>query len=395
MEDFDYIDSLAKSELSDRTLDPSADGWNMVQQKMKRQKRKRLFIYLFLLALIGSLGIYIAVHSNTNNKNTSVVNTKSNSNSNMNTNTNLNLNLNLNSNSNSNSTSISDSNSDTIATDSSQAESNTSATQTATITQKTSQTTNNLHGEKNGVAQTQTGINSRLNNKNKNSSTNNVSSKTQTGNGTQVNVLENIASAEEEIADLDAAGLKLYDWQLITPDKLKKKRKKRKKASKAEKVYENLDLMIGFNGFTSSNDYKFLGSYVFEVSHTEEKKLKNDFYLNYGASLQFRNLRFKNDSVSFNRGELSFNILSSVEKRFGNYGVEAGAYLGYEFYSPNNELFNNIEANFFERKINYGLFTALNYKKISLVFKYEFSPYINYLGDKKFGAFSIGVKYDF
>jgi hypothetical protein len=92
---------------------------------------------------------------------------------------------------------------------------------------------------------------------------------------------------------------------------------------------------------------------------------------------------------------LSLNIQSSIEKRFGNYGVEAGAYIGYEIYSPNNEIFNNIGANFFERKINYGLATALKYKKISLIFKYELSPYINYLGNKKTGAFIIGVKYDF
>ncbi|EDP97476.1 hypothetical protein U8527_03945 [Kordia algicida OT-1] len=387
MEDFDYIDSLAKSELSDRTLNPSTDGWNMVQQKMKRQKRKRLFIYLFLLTLIGSLGIYIGVHSNTTSENTSVVNTKSN--------TNLNTNSDSTSTSDSNSISDSISNSDTIATDSSQAESNTIVTQTEKTNTNQQQTANNLHGEKNGIANSQTRINSRLNNENKNNNHNRVASKIKTGNGTQFDTLENIASADEEDVNFNGAGLKLYDWQLIAPDKLKKKRQKRKKASKAEKVYENLDLMVGFNGFTSPNDYKFSGSYVFEVSYTEEKKLKNDFYLNYGASLQFRNLRFKNDSLSFNRGELSFNILSSVEKRFGNYGVEAGTYLGYEFYSPNNELFNNIKANFLERKINYGLFTALNYQKIGLVFKYEFSPYINYLGDKKFGAFTIGVKYDF
>ena len=109
--------------------------------------------------------------------------------------------------------------------------------------------------------------------------------------------------------------------------------------------------MVGFNGFVRPNDYNFIGSYVVELSYTDEKKLKKDFFFKYGMSLQLRNLRFKKDSISFNKGELSINVHSGIEKRFGNFGVEVGPYLGYELHSPNNEFFNDNTSNFFEEKI--------------------------------------------
>ncbi|QHI36953.1 hypothetical protein IMCC3317_23240 [Kordia antarctica] len=361
MEDFDYIDALAQSELSNRTAVPSADGWNIIQQKMKRAKRKKFLVFFLLFALICSFGIYQAINFNSEidsnsvtNKNLEQFKSGNNNNSNQHKNTDSNSSSLSDSLSTSTSTSISDK-------DASQAGTNTAGTQTTT--------------QKN---QYQTA---------KNTNTTSISSSISFSNTT----LEN---TEEEFL-LEAAGVKLTPWELITPETLKRKRKKRSKKAKAEKVYENLDLMIGLNGFFKPNDYEFFKSYVIEVSYTEEKKLKNNYYLNYGASVQFRNLRFKNDAGSFNRGELSLNLLTSLEKRFGNYGVEAGAYIGYEFYAPNNKIFDSKIANFFERKINYGLATTLNYKKIGLVFKYEFSPYINYLGNKRFGGFTIGVKYDF
>lgn len=63
MEDFDYIDELAKNELSDRTVAPSADGWNVVQQKIQRRKRRRILVYVALIALICSLGLYVGVET--------------------------------------------------------------------------------------------------------------------------------------------------------------------------------------------------------------------------------------------------------------------------------------------------------------------------------------------
>ncbi|MGH1383715.1 hypothetical protein [Kordia sp.] len=383
MEDFDYIDSLAKTALSDRTAEPSADGWNMVQQKMKRKKRKRLIIYIVLCGLLCSLGVYVGVNSGAtidanaiSNKNTDAKVT-----------------------SNSNSVLTSSSNSISKVNDASQAGIDTSVTQSESQTKNQHQTTNNIHGEKNGILQTKAGVNSQINITKRNDSTNasNVSTKSTNGNklGNETDIT--FADGEEEVFYLNAAGLKIYPWELIAPEKLKKKRrkKKKKKSKKVKEVYENLDLMVGFNGFVESNDYNFIGSYVFELSYTKENKLKKNYEFNYGASMQFRNLRFKNDTLSFNRGELSVNVHSSLEKRYGNFGIEAGGYLGYELYSPNNDFFSENDINLFERKVNYGLFSILHYKKVGLVFKYEFSPYINYVGDKKFGAFTIGVKYDF
>lgn len=388
MEDSDYIDALAQSGLSNRTVTPSVDGWNNVQQKMKRKKRRRFFVFFLLFALLCAVGIYQGINFNTDidaqnnsvtNKNTEQLKSGNSKNSNNNIHTNAVSDLISTSTSNSDSTSTSKNNTSQAATHKQQ-----------------HQTSNNLHGDKNGVAQTQSGINSRYNDQNNNGIYNGAkNAKTATKeNQFSTNKKVNFDDSDENFA-LNSVGLKLFPWELITPETLKKKRKKQKKATKAEKVYENLDLMIGLNGFLTPNDYKFTQSYVIEVLYTEEKKLKNDYYFNYGVSLQFRNLHFKNDSISFNRGELSLNVLSNIEKRFGNFGIEAGAYVGYEFYAPNNKIFNNIRVNFFEQKINYGLATTLNYKKIGLVFKYEFSPYINYLGKKKTGAFTIGVKYDF
>ncbi|WP_298510671.1 hypothetical protein [uncultured Kordia sp.] len=399
MEDFDYIDALAKKTLSNHTVQPSADGWQMVQQKMKRKKRKRLLLYIVLFALFCSLGIYVGVHATADvnsvevsNKNTEPL--KSSNSNNENNNSDINNEITSSRSEESSPKSNPDSNSNAIVNDASQAGTNTSVATSETKSKH--QATNNLYGNKNNLMQQQTGNHSRalMANTTTATSVNTMAATSESEN--QLHNSTNLAIADgEEDFYVNAAGLKLAPWELVSPEMLKKKRKKRRKSKKAEKVYDNLDLMVGFNGFVNENDYNFIGSYVFELSYTQKDKLKKKYSFNYGASLQFRNLRFKNDSVSFNRGELSMNIHSGLEKHIGNFGVEAGAYVGYEFYSPNNEFFNNININFFERKINYGLFSAVRYKKVGLVFKYEFSPYVNYLGAKKFGAFTIGVKYDF
>jgi len=383
MEDFDYIDALAKSELSNRTGTPSVDGWNQVQQKMKQKKRKRFFVFFLLFALIASFGIYQGINFNSDIENNSVTNKNNDSNS-----TSI-------SSSDSTSTSNSDSNSTSISNSTSssdQAETNTLATEGVTRGNDQNQTANAVKGNQNGIVNTEAKLNSNVQNSHRDGS--------QTKEGTITNKQQNsesdlVISEEDSKISAEANGLKLYPWELITPETLKKKRKKQAKKANADDFYENLDLMVGVNGFFSSNNYEISKSYVVEVSYTQEKKLKNNYFLNYGAALQFRNLHFKKDSIRFNKGELSFNIQSNIEKRFGNFGIEAGVYLGYEFYSPNNEIFNNIGVNFLEQKINYGLATSLNYKKIGLVFKYEFSPYIDYLGNTKYGGFIIGVKYDF
>jgi len=394
MEDFDYIDALAQGELSNRTAAPSVDGWADVQQKMNRKKRRKFIIFFLLFGLLCSFGIYQGVNFNTaiDAENNSVTNKNSeqlksgNSDNNIQTNS-----ISDSDNNNTNKLSTSDSIS---KTNTSQAGAYTLQTKvTASNTQ--SETANAIQGEQSGIVRNNSEVNSSSKNNTIYNGTENsrITSKENQFSSTEI---VNFNEVEENFV-LNAAGLKLYPWELITPELLKKKRKKKKKKSKAEpkEIYENLDIMVGLNGFFTSNDYKLAQSYVVELSYTEEKKLKNNYYFNYGAALQFRNLRFKNDSISFNSGELSLNILSNIEKRFGNFGVEAGVYIGYEFYSPNNEIFNNIGVNFFEQKINYGLATALKYRKIAFVFKYEFSPYIDYLGNKKTGAFTIGVKYDF
>ncbi|MBC8756785.1 hypothetical protein H2O64_19080 [Kordia sp. YSTF-M3] len=398
MEDFDYIDALAKSELSNRTAVPSKGGWNDIQGKMKRKKRSIFFVFIFLFALLGSFGIYQGINFNSDsdiennsvtNKNLQQIKSGNNNNSNNSANTKVISTSDL------DSTSVSDATSDSTLiskNNTSQAGTDTSATKAATNKQPR-KTSNTVSGNENGIVETKAGINSKLNNeKNKAASNNKLNSITNSQNKNQFGIAENDG---DEAFLLENVGVKLFPWELITPETLKKKRKKKSKKAKATDFSENLDLMVGLNGFFTSNNYEISKSYVIEVSYTKEKKLKNNYSLNYGAALQFRNLRFKNDSISFNSGELSLNINTNIEKRFGNFGIEAGAYLGYEIYSPNNELFNNINANFFEQKINYGLATALNYKKIALVFKYELSPYIDYLGNKKYGGFIIGVKYDF
>ena len=363
MEDYDYIDALAKSELANRTAVPATDGWQTVQQKMKRKNRRKFLLFLLLFALLCIVGIYQGINFNSEIDSNSVTDKnieqfKSSNKTNLDT----------------ESTSDKDKNT-------SQAGTNTSGTQTET--QKNQhQTVNNTKRTQNAVAKTLTGINS--NQKNKDATYNDA-----------INAETFSFSDETEILQSEAFGLKLAPWQLVPPDVLKKKRKKQTQKKKVDDFHENLDLMIGVNGFFTPNSYQIPRSYVVEVSYSEEKKLKNNYFINYGVALQFRNLHFKKDSIRFNSGELSLNIQSNIEKRFGNFGIEAGVYTGYEFYSPNNELFNRINASFFDRKINYGLATALNYKKIGLVFKYELSPYINYLGNKKYGGFIIGVKYDF
>jgi hypothetical protein len=392
MEDFDYIDALAQSELSNRTATPFVEGWANVQQKMKRKKRKKFLVFFLLFTLLCAVGIYQGINFNTDidAQNNSI--------------TNKNPEINIHTDAVSASDSISDSDNTihaNIVSDSTSTSANntsqagTYSLRTKVISSKTkSQTVNTIQWQQSGIARNSSEVNS--NSKNRNAIHNSISTSKATTKENQIstNKKVNFDDTTENYA-LNSAGLKLYPWKLITPEMLKKKRKKKKKVTKAEEIYENLDLMIGLNGFFTSNDYKLAQSYVVELSYTEEKKLKNDYYFNYGAALQFRNLRLKNDSLSFNSGELSLNILSNIEKRFGNFGIGVGAYIGYEFYSPNNEIFNNIGVKFFEQKINYGLVNELKYRKIALVFKYEFSPYINYLGNKKTGAFIIGVKYDF
>lgn len=391
MEDFDYIDALAKSELSNRAVAPSVDGWNNVQQKMKRKKRRRLLVFLCLFALLCSFGIYQGINFNADIENNSVTNKNNDSISNS-TSTSTSNSI---STSDSNSTSASDSISDSTSiskNNTSQAETNTSTSNNATRASNQHPTTNTLKGNQNGVANMEANININIHhNQHDGSQTDNRTHRSNQQNDES----ELVISEEDSEISAEANGLKLYPWELITPETLQKKRKKQTKKAKVDDFYENLDLMVGLNGFFSPNNYEVLKSYIVEASYSKEKKLKNNYFINYGAALQFRNLRYKKDSISFNKGELSLNIQSNIEKRFGNFGIEAGAYVGYEIYSPNNELFNNINANFFEQKINYGLATALNYKKISLVFKYELSPYIDYVGNKKYGGFIIGVKYDF
>lgn len=405
MEDFDYIDALAQGELSNRTATPSVDGWANVQQKMRRKKRRRFLVFFLLFAVLCSFGIYQGINTNTDfdAEHTSVTNKnleQLKSGNSKNSETNTVANSESDSTSVSNSTSDSVSNSDSISN--SISKNNTSQAGTYSlqtkVTASTTQsgTANTIQGERNNSVRNNSEVNSNSKNKNTNIIYNGVATTKVTSKENQFSLTEKINF--EETAEnfvLNASGAKLYPWELITPETLKKKREKKKSKVEPKEIYENMDLMVGLNGFFTSNDYKLAQSFVVELSYTEEKKLKNEYYFNYGASLQFRNLRFKNDSLSFNSGELSVNILSNIEKRFGNFGIEAGVYIGYEFSSPNNKIFNNIGINFFEQKINYGLATALRYRKIALVFKYEFSPYIDYLGTKRTGAFTIGVKYDF
>lgn len=374
MEDFDYIDALAKSELSNRTGTPSVDGWNNIQQKMKRKKHKRFFVYFLLFVLVASFGIYQAINFNTDVENNAITN--------------------KNNDSNSNSTSISSSDSTSNSTSTSgQTETNTLATPDATRKSHQHQTANTVKStQKNDVNMVVIMRNSNVQNRNRDGSQTNT---TTFENKQLMDKTDLAISQEDSEISAEATGLKLYPWELITPESLKKKREKQAKKEQEADFYENLDLMVGLNGFFTPNDYEILKSYVVEVSYTQEKKLKNNYFFNYGMALQFRNLHFKKDSISFNRGEVSLNFQSNIEKRFGNFGIEAGAYLGYELYSPNNDVFSRSHTNFFEQKINYGLATSLKYKKIGLVFKYELSPFINSLGKKKNSGFIIGIKYDF
>lgn len=387
MEDFDYIDALAKSELSGREATPSNDGWDIVQEKLKRKRKKRrLFFLLLFFVVIGSVGVYQGINYNSTtdansitNKNTEQIKSGNTNNSNVN-----------NTDSDSDSTSIS--NSDSLSNNISQAEKD--ALRTNDKTQTNNQAANKLEGNENGIVNSASKINSSESNTKKNA-TYKGDQKRQSNtlhNTTQISETE-----ESEEISIESKGLQVYAWELISPETLKKKRKKQKKRKqkKPEPFYENTDLMIGLNGFFTPNDYRVTQSYVIEMSYEIKRELKNNYLFNYGGAFQLRTLRLKNDSLNFTKGEVSFNLFSNIEKRFGDYSVEAGAYLGYEIYSPNNEFFNDKVKSFFDKKINYGLSTGINYKNIGLIFKYELSPYINYLGDKKYGGFIIGVKYDF
>lgn len=381
MEDFDYIDALAKSELSGREATPSNDGWDIVQEKLKRKRKKRrLFFLLLFFVVVGSVGVYQGINYNSTtdansitNKNTEQLKSGNTNNSNVNNTT---------------SETISDSLSNNI----SQAEKD--ALRTNDEVRNNNQVTSKLKGSRSGIVNSASKINSRGSDAKKNA-TYKGDQKLQSdilNNATQISETE-----ENEGISIDSKGLQIYAWELVSPETLKKKRKKQKKRKqkKPEPFYENTDLMIGLNGFFTPNDYRVTQSYVVEMSYEIKRELKNDYLLNYGGAFQLRTLRLKKDSLSFTKGEVSFNLFSNIEKRFGDYSVEAGVYLGYEIYSPNNEFFNNKVKSFFDKKINYGLSTGINYKNIGLIFKYELSPYINYLGDKKYGGFIIGVKYDF
>ncbi len=385
MEDFDYIDALAKSELSGREAMPSNDGWDIVQEKLKRKRKKRrLFFLLLFFVVIGSVGVYQGINyssttdaNSITDKNTEQFKPENTNNSSVNNTTSEAV---------SDSTSISDSLSNNI----SQAEKDALRTN---VEVQNNQVTSKLKGSGNGVVNSASKINSRGSDA-KNNTIYNSGEKRQSDTSNTITLISE-AEENEEIS-LEAKGLQIYTWELISPETLKKKRKKKKrKQKKPVPFYENTDLMIGLNGFFTPNNYRITQSYVIEMSYEIKKELKNDYLFNYGGALQLRTLRLKKDSLNFTKGEVSFNLFSNIEKRFGDYSVEAGVYVGYEIYSPNNEFFNNKVKSFFDKKINYGLSTGINYKNIGLIFKYEISPYINYLGDKKYGGFIIGVKYDF
>jgi hypothetical protein len=227
--------------------------------------------------MLSSFGIYQGINFNSdkNPKDNSIVNTK-------NSNTNIE----------SSSTSISSSDSDSISNsnsekDASQAGTNTAVTTNGTLGNNNRQTENSLKGNQTGIVNTEAKIKSSLNHKRRDKTykSNLTSNNDQQNNTTDTTIIdENIEISAE------AKKSKLYAWELITPEKLKKKRKKRT-PKKQPDFSENLDLMVGVNGFFSPNDYEVSKSYVVEVSFSEEKKLKNNYFFNYVAALHFRNLR--------------------------------------------------------------------------------------------------------
>ncbi|WP_430411698.1 hypothetical protein [Kordia sp.] len=382
MEDFDYIDALAKSELSGREATPSNDGWDIVQEKLQRKRKKRrLFLLLLFFIIISFVGIYHGINFNSDIDGNSVTNKNTEE---------LNTGNTQNTISDSTSTSTSISNIDT--SNLSQAEKDALGANDAT--QNNNQQANKLQGSERGIVNAASKVKSRGSDT-QNNILYNGDKKLQQHSSNTISETSSAAESEEIVAT--AEDVKLYAWELVPPETLKKKRKKRKKAKKekAKPLYENTDIMVGLNGFFTPNDYQIIKSYVIELSYELKNELKNDYLLNYGVGLQFRNLHFKRDSTSFNKGELSFNLFSNVEKRFGDYSLEAGVYAGYEIYSPNNKFFSTKVKSFFDQKINYGLSAGINYKNVGLIFKYELSPYVNYLGDKKYGGFIIGLKYDF
>ncbi|WP_046756566.1 hypothetical protein [Kordia jejudonensis] len=386
MEDFDYIDALAKSELSGREATPSSNGWDIVQGKLAQKRKKRRLLYLLLFfVLISSVGIYQGINFNESSNDNSITNTNTEQQKSGNT---------ENTNSTSTSTSNSDSDSNSDSTTLSQAEKNAVSTHDTLQTKTKNQSGNKVRGSGNGVVETASKAQSR----GSDTKNNTIYSSQQ---NIQSTAVENATKASKTIGNeeiiAEAEDLQIYNWTLISPETLKKKRKKTNKqtSKKASPIYKNTDIMVGLNGFFTPNDYQIITSYVVELSYEFKNELKKDYAFNYGVGLQLRNLHFKKDSIRFNKGELSFNLFSNLEKRFGDYSVEAGVYAGYEIYSPNNEFFNDKVKSFFDQKINYGLSTGINYKNIGLIFKYELSPYVNYLGDKKYGGFILGVKYDF
>ncbi|WP_298416656.1 hypothetical protein [uncultured Kordia sp.] len=389
MEDFDYIDALVKSELSGREATPSNNGWDIVKEKLQRKKKKRRF-FLLLLFFVGmsSVGIYKAINFNSEINANSITNKNTEQPKSGNTQSAI---SDSGSSSDSNATSVSNSDTGTVSTNISQAEKD--ALMTNDGVRHSNQSANKLQGNGSGIVESTSKVNSRGSDT-KNNTIYNGSKKLNSDSLNSTNEIS-LASENEEILSV-AKGLQTYTWELIVPETLQKKRKKKKrKRKKKPNFYENTDIMIGLNGFATANDYRITQSYIVELSYEITRELKNDYSFNYGGALQLRTLRLKKDNLNFTKGEVSFNLFSNIEKQFGDYSVEAGVYLGYEIYSPNNEFFNDKVRSFFDQKINYGLSTGINYKNIGLIFKYELSPYVNYLGDKKYGGFIIGVKYDF
>lgn len=384
MEDFDYIDALAKSELLGREVTPSENGWNIVQEKLKRKRQKRKFFFILLFfAMVSSIGVYYGVNFNSDINDNSITNKniekyKSGTTKNASHKKTIEV----------GSLSISDStlNSNNI----SQAEKN--AMRLHDKRQDVNQNRNDLQESGNGIVKTSSKVHSRESDiKNNTIYKRNIKNQKETVNISQ----QTIQFAVNKEALFEAKGAKIYDWQLFPTELLKSKKRTTEKKKSTQEASKNMDIMVGTNGFFSPNDYQLLKSYVVEFSFEFQKELKKDYLFNYGTGLQFRNLYYEKDNERFNKGELSLTIFSNIEKQFGDFSVEAGAYVGYEIYSPNNKFFNDKVSGFFNKKINYGLSTGFNYKNVGLIFKYEISPYINFLGDKKYGGFIIGVKYDF
>lgn len=387
MEDFDYIDELVKSELSDRELRPSEDGWDAIREKMKRKKRKRrLFFILPLLFGLG-VGLFLYIQNTTNT--TEAITSQQQINTN-------------NSDSKSNQTNT-DKELDSESTKYQVSKSNEDSNSENVSNKNDNYKNADKKGIGKGVVTSQKNESSVKANQSSvfigqsKMSKNNFQSTENDGPKNQTDVTSGIIDEEKSILEMQSKGVRLSMHDMETPDFLKRKRKRRsrKKRKKQKTFKENIEVTLGVNGFTSPGDYKLGKSYFGEVSFLVDKKLNKRYNFNYGMSLMYRNLQLKNDTLRINRGEFSLNVLANVERKFGDYSVEAGAYFGYKLIAPHNRFYEVETVDFFSRKFQYGLVTILNYRKIGLVFKYELSPYFD-LGEKrKNGRFMLGLKYDF